>query len=118
MILSMIGGKAYHELMEEALDLEREAAARRAAAEAMRVGARQSGLKAGTEFHHTQGGTVVASCVYEGPRAWRYNGKVYTSCSAAANAAAADLDLRSRSLNGWLFWGIERRTPTKRTSAS
>lgn len=71
--------------------------------------AKQNGLKVGTTVEHSVRGKVTASCKYEGVRDWRYRGKKFTSISAAANAAAEHLGLKSRELNGWIFWGVEKR---------
>lgn len=71
--------------------------------------AKQNGLKDGQVLEHSQRGAVTATCTYHGPRDFRYRNKKYTSISAAANAAAEHLEMKSRSLNGWVFWGVEKR---------
>ena len=38
----------------------------------------------------------------------RYRGKMYSSLSAAAVAAAKDLGLASKALNGNVFWGLSK----------
>lgn len=67
--------------------------------------AARAGLKVGDIVQHRRSGR---ECVYLGDR-WSYGGREYTSPSDAANACAADLGMKSRSLNGWYFWGIEKR---------
>ncbi len=71
--------------------------------------AKKNGLKVGATVKHTVRGEVQAECVYVAPRQWRYKRNLYTSNSAAANACAADLGSKSASLNGWNYWGIEKR---------
>ena len=38
----------------------------------------------------------------------RYNGHVYASISAAAMAAAKDLELENKTQNGYTFWGLSK----------
>ena len=38
----------------------------------------------------------------------RYAGRVYTSLSGAAMAAAKDLDLKNKTQNGYIFWGLSK----------
>lgn len=80
--------------------------------------ARQNDLKVGTKLEHKVRGEVLATCTWHGPRDWRYRNKSYTSISAAANAAAAHLRETGvykpggrLALNGWVFWGVEKREP-------
>jgi hypothetical protein len=51
-------------------------------------------------------GKVRCECAVEADGKIRYRNTVYTSLSAAAAAAAGDLGLTSKSLNGWLWWGV------------
>ena len=49
-----------------------------------------------------------------------YAGTTYKSLSAAAVAAARDLGLATKTLNGWAWWGIAkpaRATTTKKSAA-
>lgn len=62
----------------------------------------------GEKVQHVAGGSVLAECTYRGVGKWVYGKKTYSSPSAAANAAAADLGHKSRSLNGWRFWGLKK----------
>lgn len=71
--------------------------------------AERRGLVLGQILLHERRGKVLAECTYVGLGDWRYDGKSYTSISAAANAAAEALGMKSRTLNGWLFWGVEKR---------
>ncbi len=66
-------------------------------------------LEAGQKLEHRHFGEVVATATYRGPGKFQYGKKTYTSISAAANAAAADLGQKSASLNGWVFWGAKKR---------
>lgn len=77
---------------------------------------RHATLEPGTKLEHRQNGRVVATCAVLSD-GFRYRRRVYSSISAAANAAAAHLGQRSRSLNGWVFWGVEKR-PTVAAPAS
>lgn len=38
----------------------------------------------------------------------RYKGRDFTSLSGAAMAAAKDLDLKNKTQNGWVFWGLTK----------
>jgi outer membrane biosynthesis protein TonB len=87
-----------------------------AAREAAR--AKQNSVKIGAKLEHKVRGEVLATCTWHGPRDWRYRNKAYTSISAAANAAAAHLRETGvykpggrLALNGWVFWGVEKREP-------
>lgn len=71
--------------------------------------ATRKGLVLGQVLTHERRGKVLAECTYVGYGDWRFDGKSYTSISAAANAAAEKLGMKSRTLNGWLFWGVEKR---------
>ncbi len=72
--------------------------------------AKKAGLKFGAELTHKFPDGRTVTCRYVGERDWRYRSAKYTSNSAAANAAAADAAQKSASLNGWYFWGIEKRS--------
>jgi len=50
-------------------------------------------------------GAVRCKCTVE-EGGIRYAGKVYTSLSGAAMAAAKDLDLKNKTQNGYIFWGL------------
>jgi hypothetical protein len=78
-------------------------------AKAERDRAKKNGLKVGDTVRHVYRGLVQAECHYKAERLWVYDGRDFTSISAAANACAADLGAKSRSLNGWVFWGVEKR---------
>jgi len=71
--------------------------------------ARANKLEPGQAVRHERHGEVLAECTYLGPREWVYRGKAYTSISAAANAAAEKIGMVSKTLNGWWFWGVEKR---------
>jgi len=63
--------------------------------------------KPGTEIEKKTHGKVVAKCtVLEGGRI-KYKNKEYGSISAAASAAAVDLELSPKQ-GGYIFWGIEK----------
>ena len=50
-------------------------------------------------------GAVRCKCTVE-EGGIRYAGKVYRSLSGAAMAAAKDLDLKNKTQNGYIFWGL------------
>ena len=50
-------------------------------------------------------GAVRCSCTVE-KGGIRYEGRVFTSLSGAAMAAAKDLGLRNKSQNGYIYWGL------------
>ncbi|HEX7604537.1 MAG TPA: hypothetical protein VF316_23125 [Polyangiaceae bacterium] len=50
-------------------------------------------------------GAVRCKCAVEA-NGIRYAGRVYTSLSGAAMAAAKDLDLKNKTQNGYIFWGL------------
>lgn len=57
-----------------------------------------------------------ALCTYRGERDWVYDGRSFPSASAAAQAAAKDLGMRSKPgkrggspVNGLVFWGLKSR---------
>lgn len=77
-----------------------------------RVRAKQNKVTIGDVLKHERRGQVLAKVTYRAERDWRYAGTSYTSISAAANAAAKDLKMKSQTLNGWLFWGVEEREPS------
>lgn len=52
-------------------------------------------------------GNVRCKCTVE-EDGIHYDGKVYRSLSGAAMAAARDLGKPTRSINGWVFWGITK----------
>ena len=54
---------------------------------------------------HDRHGAVRCKCTVE-EGGIRYAGKVYTSLSGAAMAAAKDLDLKNKTQNGYIFWGL------------
>jgi hypothetical protein len=54
---------------------------------------------------HDRHGAVRCKCTVE-EGGVRYAGKVYTSLSGAAMAAAKDLDLKNKTQNGYIFWGL------------
>ena len=54
-------------------------------------------------------GKVRCECIVE-KDGFRYKTKRYGSLSAAATAAAKDLGLSSNSFNGYVFWGLTKRT--------
>jgi hypothetical protein len=56
------------------------------------------------EKRDRNGGVRCKCTVEEG--GIRYSGKVYTSLSGAAMAAAKDLDLKNKTQNGFIFWGL------------
>jgi hypothetical protein len=56
---------------------------------------------------HDRHGAVRCKCTVE-EGGIRYSGKVYTSLSGAAMAAAKDLDLKNKTQNGYIFWGLIR----------
>ncbi len=69
-------------------------------------------LRPGDELRHVKRGVIRATCVYIGPREVIYAGTSYTSLTAAAKAAGADLGL-ARVGSGQLFWGLEKaESPT------
>lgn len=70
---------------------------------------KKNGLKPGAKLLHAVRGFVQAELVFVGPRQWRYDGRTFTSISDAANAHSADMKSKSRSLNGWIYWGVEKR---------
>jgi hypothetical protein len=52
-------------------------------------------------------GTVRCRCTVE-TGGVRYAGKVYSSLSGAAMAAAKDLGLKNKTQNGYIFWGLAK----------
>lgn len=68
-----------------------------------------AGLKHGHVVQHVRRGVTVAKCTWIGPRQWLFGDTTYPSISAAANAAAEAIGMKSRTLCGWLFWGVETR---------
>lgn len=58
----------------------------------------------GTTLHHG-----ALTCEYKLPGVFVYKDVVYGSISAAARAASKDLGLKSTRVNGWVFWGVDRR---------
>jgi hypothetical protein len=50
-------------------------------------------------------GAVRCKCTVE-EGGIRYSGKAYTSLSGAAMAAAKDLNLKNKTQNGFIFWGL------------
>jgi hypothetical protein len=54
-------------------------------------------------------GELRCSCTV-GKEGIRYAGKVYSSISSAALAAAKDLGLKNRTQNGFIFWGLSKPT--------
>jgi len=52
-------------------------------------------------------GQVRCACTVE-DGGIRYNGTLYRSLSAAAMAAAADLELTNKTQNGYTFWGLSK----------
>ena len=54
---------------------------------------------------HDRHGAVRCKCTVE-EGGVRYAGRVYTSLSGAAMAAAKDLDLKNKTQNGYIFWGL------------
>jgi len=52
-------------------------------------------------------GAVRCKCTVE-EGGIRYSGRVYASLSGAALAAAKDLDLKNKTQNGYIFWGLIR----------
>jgi hypothetical protein len=69
---------------------------------------KQSGVVVGMELQHVVRGKTVARCTYAAERQFVVDGKVYTSLSLAAKAVAEKLG-KHGSVNGWLFWGIDKR---------
>lgn len=51
-------------------------------------------------------GAVRCECTVEPEGRIKYRNTLYTSLSGAAAAAAGDLGLTSKSLNGWAWWGL------------
>ena len=81
--------------------------ARRTRAELRRVAFH--GITVGTVLEHRRWGKLEATCVYQGPRSWLFNGVSYTSIWAAAQAASQSLGKRSTAVNGWTFFGVEKQ---------
>ena len=52
-------------------------------------------------------GNVRCECTIE-EGGIRYNGTLYKSLSAAAIAATKDMGLKSKTMNGWSFWGLTK----------
>ena len=50
-------------------------------------------------------GAVRCECTVE-PDGFRYDGKLYSSLSSAAAAAAKTIGLSGTSFNGWVFWQV------------
>jgi hypothetical protein len=65
--------------------------------------------------HRTREGKEVTCTVTKD--GFKFGRQVFTSISAAANAASEKLGQQSRTLNGWVFWGVERRTGGDRRQA-
>jgi hypothetical protein len=66
-------------------------------------------LRVGAVLTHRtrEGKEVTCTVVKDG---FKFGRQTFTSISAAANAASEKLGQQSRTLNGWVFWGVERRT--------
>lgn len=71
---------------------------------------------AASEYDLQSGDVLVAKCgaecEYLSDGVWIYAGRVYSSPSAAANAASADHGGVGRGINGKIFWRMERRLET------
>ena len=64
-------------------------------------------LTPGTVLRKTdREGKVRCECTVEAG-GFRYEGKLYSSLSGAASAAAKDLKLSGTSFNGYVFWGLK-----------
>ena len=63
------------------------------------------------------GEDVVVSITIEAGQV-RYAGDLYPSVSAAATACANALGAANKAINGWTYWGIEKRGTTKVTKAA
>jgi hypothetical protein len=71
--------------------------------------ATSSGIAPGTVLRHRQWGKVTAECTFVAEGDVRFDGVSYTSLSEAANAAAAAQGKKSKTLNGWVYWGVDRQ---------
>lgn len=72
--------------------------------------AKKNKLRVGTTLVHAVRGFVQAELLYKAPGVWVYAKTDYPSISDAANAHARDMKSKSQSLNGWLYWGVEKRS--------
>lgn len=91
-----------------------------------RVAPRQSNhgsreaLEPGTVLRHVHRKRVLATCVYEGEGRFVFDGKAYPTATAAAGAAATSLGRKAFAndgrcqINGWVFWGVEKREEWRR----
>lgn len=68
-----------------------------------------TGIAPGTVLRHMKRGAVEAECTYVAEGDIRFLDKSYPDLSTAANAAAASLGRKSKTLNGWVYWGIDRQ---------
>lgn len=74
-----------------------------------RASSSATGLAPGTVLQHVVRGVVESECTFMADGDVRYDGVSYGSLGAAANAAAAVLGRKSKTLNGWVYWGLDRQ---------
>lgn len=67
------------------------------------------GLRVGQVLEHRTRGVVTATCEYLGEGRFRVGAEEHASINKAANAAAASIGQASKNLNGWLYFGLEKR---------
>ena len=81
---------------------------RKAAPPAPTPAAPSTPLAPGTVLRKTdRAGKVRCECTVDAA-GYRYQGKIYSSLSSAAAAAAKDLGLSGKSFNGYVFWGLSK----------
>ena len=68
-----------------------------------------TGIAPGTTLRHLKRGVVEAECTFVAEGDIVFAGTSYDSLSAAANAAAASLGRKSKTLNGWVYWGLDKQ---------
>lgn len=74
-----------------------------------RIRMKQNKVDVGMELQHIRRGKTLAVCTYAAERCFIFDKKQYTSLSDAGSAAAKKLGMKNVSVNGWLFWGVEKR---------
>ncbi len=66
-------------------------------------------IAVGTVLEHKTRGVVTGTATCVAPGKFEVAGVVHDSINKAANALAAALGQKSSNLNGWLYFGLEKR---------
>lgn len=68
-----------------------------------------TGIAPGTILRHMKRGVAEVECTFVAEGDIVFGGVSYGNLSAAANAAAASLGRKSKTLNGWVYWGLDQQ---------